>query len=186
MTMLDDDVLDVETARPAARSAANTKAAIAYLIASDATAISIVENVTGCTFRVGTKIDPRAAVVHWGSCLEARPVHGLVGGDRRASRIQPGVQAAADGSDAAQRRLHELQGRRAAAAAGFDPAADERRQTAGGRAISIRGNLRSLTIGCKSLPNIPPEIDRPRVLFWTPLASFRLTRSLLRPDPADR
>jgi hypothetical protein len=46
MTTL-DDVADVETAaRPAARSA-DTKAAIAYLIASDATAISIIENASG-------------------------------------------------------------------------------------------------------------------------------------------
>ena len=64
MTTL-DDVADVETvARPAARSA-DTKAAVAYLIASGATAITIIENVTGCTFRVGTKISRRAAVVMW-------------------------------------------------------------------------------------------------------------------------
>jgi hypothetical protein len=65
MTTLDVDVADAETvARPAARSA-DTKAAIAYLIASGATAISIIENETGCAFRVGIKIDARAAVVHW-------------------------------------------------------------------------------------------------------------------------
>jgi hypothetical protein len=73
MTTL-DDVADVETAaRPAARSA-DTKAAISYLIASGATAITITENVNGCTFRVGTKLDPRAASVHWLPEDKARPV----------------------------------------------------------------------------------------------------------------
>jgi hypothetical protein len=65
MTTLDVDVADVETvARPAARSS-DTKAATAYLIASGATAITIIENVTGCAYRIGTKLDPRAASVHW-------------------------------------------------------------------------------------------------------------------------
>jgi hypothetical protein len=64
MTTL-DDVADVETAaRPAARSA-DTKAAVAYLIASGATAVTIIENVKGCSFKVGTKISARAAVVIW-------------------------------------------------------------------------------------------------------------------------
>jgi hypothetical protein len=72
MTTL-DDVADAETvARPAARSA--DRAAIAYLIASGATAISIIENETGCAFRVGTKIDARAAVVHWLAADKAGPV----------------------------------------------------------------------------------------------------------------
>jgi hypothetical protein len=74
MTTLDVDVADVETAaQPAARSA-DTKAAIAYLIASGATAISVIENVTGCVFRIGTKIDPRAASVHWLREAQAKPV----------------------------------------------------------------------------------------------------------------
>jgi hypothetical protein len=72
MTTLIDDVADVETVRPAARS--DTKAAIAYLIASGAVAISIVENQTGCSFKIGTKIDPRAAVVYWSREDEAGPV----------------------------------------------------------------------------------------------------------------
>jgi hypothetical protein len=65
MSSLGVDVADAETvARPAARSA-DTKAAIAYLIASGATAITIVENVKGCSFQVGSKISARAAVVYW-------------------------------------------------------------------------------------------------------------------------
>ena len=72
MTTLDVDVADVETAARAARSPPDTKAAIAYLIASGATAITIIENQTGCAYRVGTKIDARAAVVHWLREHEAR------------------------------------------------------------------------------------------------------------------
>jgi hypothetical protein len=72
MTTLDLDVAEVETARPATRS--TDRAAIAYLIASGATAISVIENETGCTFRVGTKLDARAASVHWLRETEARAV----------------------------------------------------------------------------------------------------------------
>jgi hypothetical protein len=61
MMMLDDAVADVETAvRPAARSP-DTKAAIQYLEASGATAISIVEVDGAAAFRVGTKIPPLAS-----------------------------------------------------------------------------------------------------------------------------
>jgi hypothetical protein len=49
--------------RPA--PAAGTKAAVAYLIASGATAISIVEHGDTCTFRVGSRIDPRAISIQW-------------------------------------------------------------------------------------------------------------------------
>jgi hypothetical protein len=73
MTTLDVDVADVETVARAARSA-DTRAAIAYLIASGATAISVIENETGCTYRVGTRIDPRAASVHWLPEAKAKPV----------------------------------------------------------------------------------------------------------------
>ena len=45
MTTLDVDVADVETAARAARSPPDTKAAIAYLIASGATAITIIVGV---------------------------------------------------------------------------------------------------------------------------------------------
>jgi hypothetical protein len=69
--MLDADVADV-SAPQGAKSP--DRAAIAYLIASNATAIQIIENETGCTFRVGTKIDARAASVHWLRETEARAV----------------------------------------------------------------------------------------------------------------
>jgi hypothetical protein len=72
MTMLDVDVANVETVRPAARS--DTKAAAAHLIASGAVAISIIENVKGCSFTVGSKISARAAVVMWLREDEAGPV----------------------------------------------------------------------------------------------------------------
>jgi hypothetical protein len=73
MTTL-DHVADVETAaRPAARST-DTKAALKYLEASGAVAITITENTAGCTFRVGTKLDPRVASVHWLRETEARAV----------------------------------------------------------------------------------------------------------------
>jgi hypothetical protein len=89
MTML-NDVADVETVARAARSA-DTKAAIAYLIASGATAITIVENETGCTYRVGTKIDPRAAVVHWLRETEAQAV---LKAARRAAGKSPDIATA--------------------------------------------------------------------------------------------
>jgi hypothetical protein len=76
MTTL-DDVADVETdlvRKSGVERSTDTKAAVAYLIASGAVAISIVENETGCAFRIGTKIDPRAASVHWLPEAKARPV----------------------------------------------------------------------------------------------------------------
>jgi hypothetical protein len=48
--------VEIGHARPA--RSPETKAAIKYLEASGATAISVIEADTGCTFRVGTKIDP--------------------------------------------------------------------------------------------------------------------------------
>ena len=55
------DVADVETvARPA-----DTRAAISYLVCSGATGIAIIENVKGCSFKIGSKISARAAVVYW-------------------------------------------------------------------------------------------------------------------------
>jgi hypothetical protein len=71
---LHDVVADVgAAARPAARSP-DAKAAIAYLISSAATTIQIIENENGCTFRIGTKLDARAASVHWLREAEARAV----------------------------------------------------------------------------------------------------------------
>jgi hypothetical protein len=72
--MLDDGVLDAETvARPAARSP-DTKVAIKYLIASGATAISIVEIDGACTFHVGSKILPDAAAIFWITATQAKPI----------------------------------------------------------------------------------------------------------------
>jgi hypothetical protein len=55
--------------------------AIAYLVASAATAITIIENQTGCVYRVGSKLDPRAASVFWLPEADARAVM------RKARRI---------------------------------------------------------------------------------------------------
>jgi hypothetical protein len=59
MTMM----TDVGHARPA--RSPDTKAAIEYLIAPGAVAITITEHDGVCTFQVGHKIDPRAVSVHW-------------------------------------------------------------------------------------------------------------------------
>ena len=59
--------------RTGTRSASD-KAAIAYLIASGATAISIVEHDDTCTFRIGNKIDPRAVSVQWVLEPQARAI----------------------------------------------------------------------------------------------------------------
>src|SRR5437762_9561153 len=95
MTMLDDDVVETVD-RPASlgksRVARSTdRAAIAYLIASDATAISIIENESGCTFRVGTKIDPRSAAVYWLPEDNAKPVLKLA---RRTAGKSPDLATA--------------------------------------------------------------------------------------------
>jgi hypothetical protein len=60
-----DDVSDIATPaiEPRPRASASSKAAINYLIASGATAISVIETETGCTFRIGSKIDPPAAAI---------------------------------------------------------------------------------------------------------------------------
>jgi hypothetical protein len=77
---LTEDVLDVEAvARPA-----DTRAAISYLVCSGATAIYIIENATGCAFKIGSKISARAAVVHWLREDEARKL--LKAARRRAGK----------------------------------------------------------------------------------------------------
>jgi hypothetical protein len=53
MTNMDVEISDARPAR-----SPDIKAAIAYLIASGATAISIVEHDGVCSFHVGHKIDP--------------------------------------------------------------------------------------------------------------------------------
>jgi hypothetical protein len=85
MSMLDDDA-EVETvARPAARSR-DKKAAIAYLIASGATAICIIEDDTGCTFHVGAKSTraPHRCI----GCPKAKPVLKLA---QRAAGKSPDI-----------------------------------------------------------------------------------------------
>jgi hypothetical protein len=71
---LTEDVLDVENRRHVTARSADMKAAIAYLVSSGATALSVIENQTGCVFKVGSKISARAAVVMWLREDEARAV----------------------------------------------------------------------------------------------------------------
>jgi hypothetical protein len=103
MTMIDVDVAGdatadtqksaatdfVDTVARAARS--DTKAVIAYLVASNATAVSVIENTSGFTFRVGTKLDPRAASVHWLPEDKARPVMKAA---RRIAGARPDIETA--------------------------------------------------------------------------------------------
>jgi hypothetical protein len=60
MSMTDTEIGHARPAR-----SPDAKAAITYLIASGATAISIVEIEGACAFRLGHKIDPNAIAVHW-------------------------------------------------------------------------------------------------------------------------
>jgi hypothetical protein len=69
MTMTD---VEISGARPA--KAPDTKAAINYLVASGATAISIVEIEGGCAFRLGHKIDPNAVEIYWLTAAQAKPL----------------------------------------------------------------------------------------------------------------
>jgi hypothetical protein len=90
MTTL-DDVADVETVdRPATKSP-DTRAAVNYLIASGATAISIIETETGCSFRVGHKIDPRAVEICWLTAAQAKPLVRLA---RKQAGRHPNVATA--------------------------------------------------------------------------------------------
>jgi hypothetical protein len=63
---------DIGHTRPA--RSPDTKAAINYLIASGATAISIVEIDGVCAFHVGHKIDPHAVSVQWLPETHARAI----------------------------------------------------------------------------------------------------------------
>jgi hypothetical protein len=82
--MLDDVAAVVETvARPTARSP-DTKAAIAYLTASGAVAVSVIETETGCTFRIGTMIFTnagkgvaRSVAIFWIMEVDAKSVVAL-------------------------------------------------------------------------------------------------------------
>jgi len=59
--------------------AMTTKGAINYLISSGATAISIVENATGCTFRLGTKFDAAWASLNGMADGPRQTLHELTG-----------------------------------------------------------------------------------------------------------
>jgi hypothetical protein len=101
MTMVLDEVLDVETAaRPA-----DTRAAISYLIASDATAISIIENENSCAFRAGSKPDARAAAIYWLPEGKARVV-------LKAARKLAGRSPDISGAGAALIELRPMRGQR--------------------------------------------------------------------------
>jgi hypothetical protein len=73
--MADGHDVDVGTGhtRPGPRSP-NTKAAINYLIASGAVAITITEHDGVCSFNVGHKIDPHAVSVQWLPETQARAI----------------------------------------------------------------------------------------------------------------
>jgi hypothetical protein len=60
MTVMDVEISDTRPAR-----SPDTKAAIAYLIASGATAITLTEVDGVCTFNVGHEIDPHAVSIQW-------------------------------------------------------------------------------------------------------------------------
>jgi hypothetical protein len=96
-----DDAADIESlARPAARSR-DSKAAIKYLEASGATAISLIETETGCAFRVGSKIDSHAVSVQWipepKALAVARRARRLAGNDPdSATAARALARAAAD------------------------------------------------------------------------------------------
>jgi hypothetical protein len=110
---------DVEIGRPA--RSPDTRAAIAYLTASGATAITITEVDGVCTFRVGGKIDPRAVSVQWLPEMNARAIVKLA---RQHAGASPdaGVATAALHRAAADQRVtltrHDVAMLRAGDAAG--------------------------------------------------------------------
>lgn len=65
--------VDVAKSRPTQRPS-GTKAAIEYLVASGATAISITEQDGVCAFHVGHKIDPHAVSIQWVLETQARAI----------------------------------------------------------------------------------------------------------------
>jgi hypothetical protein len=69
-----------------------TKAAVEYLVASGATAITIVEHDGCCSFQVGRKIDPRAVSIHW---LPETNARAIVRQARRDAGDSPDVATAA-------------------------------------------------------------------------------------------
>jgi hypothetical protein len=86
MTMTD---VEIGHARPT--RSPDTKAAIAYLTASGATAITVTEIDGVCSFHVGHKIDPRAVAVQWLPETTARAIVKLA---RRHAGASPAAAAA--------------------------------------------------------------------------------------------
>jgi hypothetical protein len=78
----------------------NRKRTMEYLAASGATAISIIEIDGVCTFRVGTKIDPRAVSVQW--ITEANARAGRPAGPP-GCRQEPGRRHGDEGTGAGHR-----------------------------------------------------------------------------------
>jgi hypothetical protein len=72
--MLDDVAAVAQTAGQPPTRSPNTKAAINYLIASGAAAISVIETETGCTFRIGTKLLARSVAIFWIMAVDAKRV----------------------------------------------------------------------------------------------------------------
>ncbi len=71
-----DDVTEIETPdiQPNPRAPASSKAAIKYLIASGASAISITSDIDGAAISAGTKPDPDAVAIFWLPAAKARSV----------------------------------------------------------------------------------------------------------------
>jgi hypothetical protein len=90
-------VTDTEIGHARPPRSPNTKAAINYLIASGATAITITEVDGVCAFRVGTKLLARSVAIFWIMEVDAKPVVAL-------ARKIAGKGA---GGDAAISALHE-------------------------------------------------------------------------------
>ena len=80
---------DVDIGCPGRSRSPGTKAAVAYLAASGATAISLIEVDGVCTISIWLKIDPHALSVQW---VSARPL--LVGAKRSSSLATPKLSAA--------------------------------------------------------------------------------------------
>jgi hypothetical protein len=115
-------VTDIEIGHARPVRSPDTKAAIKYLEASGATAITIVEIDGVCSFHVGSKIDPHAVSVQWLPAAKARSIamkaRNLAGANpdaATAARVL--AQAAADQrvtltpNDVAMSRAGEAAGR---------------------------------------------------------------------------
>jgi hypothetical protein len=87
MTIMLDDIAAYVANRPAPRSP-DTRAAISYLVASGATAISIAKAEFDCVFRIGIRIDQDAAMV-----LPEPRAKGVANRARKLPGASPGIDA---------------------------------------------------------------------------------------------